>query len=142
MDFFRTKSKLHLSDWLEKKLIVLEITPAIDGGAKGAPSAGDIRYDKDKKCNISFTVEKAFQAAFHIQKLNEGLDFKYEQMADTTKVAGATGGEIKSLTIDKAKNGGIAIFMKSGDRNANIILSHAEAYAVQKYLETYASRFL
>lgn len=142
MDFYRTKSKMHLSSWEDKKLIVLEVTPAMEGNSKGQPQAGEIRYNKDAKCSISFTIEKAFQAAFHIMKMNEGVDFKYEQMADTTKVAGVTGGEIKSLTIDKSKNGGIAIFMKSGDRTANIILSHAEAYAVQKYLETYAARFL
>ena len=141
MDFYRTKSKLHLSTWDEKKLIMFELTPALEG-AKGQPQAGDIRYNKDAKCTISFDIEEAFKFAFCISLIIHGTDVNYQKMADTSKVAGATEGEIKQLTAIKSNKGGMMITLKSGDRSVMLILSPEEGYAVQKYLEIKAGGYL
>jgi hypothetical protein len=141
MDFFRTKSKMHLSCWDDKKLIMLEITPAMEG-VSGQPAAGDIRYNKDAKCIISFSVEEAFKFAFCLNKLANGVELTYKKEADTTKLAGAEGGEYKQLTAIKSTKGGAMITLKSGERSCMIILAPEEAYAVQMYLETKAAGYL
>lgn len=142
MDFFRTKSKVHLSTWDEKKLVMLEVVPAIEGAAKGQPQAGEVRYDKDKKCNISFSVEEAFKAAFALKVLANGGEFQYKKMADTSKVAGATAGEIKQLTFDKGAKGGVLLSIKCGDRSISTVLGNDEAYAISKYFEIKAGGYL
>ena len=131
-----------MSTWDEKKLLMLELTPAIEGGAKGQPQAGEVRYDKDKKCTISFSPEEAFKAAFVLGKLSDGEDIKYQKMADTSKVEGATGGEVKSLSFVKSTKGGAMISLKSGDKSAAIILGEDEAYALKKYFEIKASAYI
>lgn len=141
MDFYRTKVKLHMSTWDEKKLLMLELTPALED-AKGQPKAGDVRYDKYKKCTISFSPEESFKAAFVLGKLSDGVYVKYQKMADTTKVEGATGGEIKSLSFVKSTKGGAMISLKSGDNSASIILGEDEAYALKKYFEIKASAYI
>lgn len=141
MDFYRTKVKLHMSTWDEKKLLMLELTPALED-TKGQPKAGEVRYDKDKKCTISFSPEEAFKAAFVLGKLSDGVDLKYQKMADTTKVEGATGGEVKSLSFVKSTKGGAMISLKSGDKSASIILGEDEAYALKKYFEIKASAYI
>jgi hypothetical protein len=141
MDFYRTKVKLHTSTWDEKKLLILELTPALED-AKGQPKAGDVRYDKDKKCTISFSPEEAYKAAFILGKLADGQNYEYRKMADTTKVEGATGGEVKSLSFVKSTKGGAMISLKSGDKTASIVLGEDEAYALKMYFEVKASAYL
>lgn len=141
MDFFRTKSKMHLSTWDEKKLIMLELSPALEAAGKGQPAAGEIRYNKDLRCTISFTAEDAFKFAYCIDKIINGGDITYKKMADTTKVAAIEGGEIKELTATKSNKGGIFINLKSGEKNVTIILASEEGYAVQKFMETKAAGY-
>lgn len=141
MDFFRTKSKLHLSTWDEKKLVMLEITPAMPD-VSGQPSAGDVRYNKDLKCTISFSPEDAYKFAFCLNKLANGHDITYKKMADTTKVAGATGGEVKQFQVIKSTKGGAMMALKSGEKSVTIILSEDECYAVQMYLEVKAGGYI
>lgn len=143
MDFFRTKSKTRISTWDEKKLIILEITPALETAAKGQPKPGDIRFDKDKSCTISFHAEEAIKCAWYLSKLCNGMEVTYSKHADTSKVEGADGGVQKQLSIVKSKNeGGVMFSLKHGDRSATIILDYAETYVVQKYLESKALGYL
>lgn len=121
---------------------MLEITPAMADAAKGQPQAGEVRYNKDAKCIISFSPEDAFKFAFCLNMLANGHDVSYQKMADTSKVAGSEGGEIKQLSAIKSTKGGAMLTLKSGDRSVAIILAPEEAYAVQKYLEVKASGYL
>lgn len=133
-NIFRTKSKLHVSDWSANKIVVLELTPAIDGVSKGQPKPGEARYDQGKKCNISFTPIEMYKLAWALNKLSNGEDVKWEKMADSSKVAGNTEGEVKSFAVLKGSKGGTLVSLKSGDRSSNIILGEDETYALSRYL--------
>jgi hypothetical protein len=141
MEFYRTKSKLHISSWDEKKLIILELTPALPNNSSTIDK-GSIRYNKNKKINISFSVEESFKAAFCLHQLALGQDIKYQKMADTSKIAGAEGGEIKSLSFIKGQKGGVLISLKAGDNSVSTVLGEDEAYALAKYFELSAAKYI
>jgi hypothetical protein len=141
MDIFRANSKLALSTWDDKLLVMFGLSPARPDKAKGQPKAGDVCYDYDKKVNISLNAEKMLRISYHLMLLAYNIDTKYEQYADPSKSQHATG-EKKKLTISSGKDNGISIYLSQGENKVGITVGADEAYAIAKWLEATATRYI
>ncbi len=142
MFFHRTTSKLALKTWPEKFFAFVELTPSLEGAAKGQPKPGEHRYDYDRSIRIKFTPSDLYQCAYHLLGLTQGVrDLKYTKYADLSKSEHSDSNDKKQLTISSNEKGGVSFFMSQNDKKINITISEAEAYAVSKWMEAIANNY-
>jgi len=139
MRIYRTNSVIELSIWGAEKRAFIRITPGIAGASKGQPQAGEVRFDYDKTCSISFRTLEMFQASFKFLGMSQGVEVELKKFADMSKSVGK--GDAKKQLTANIYNGKVSIMMREGDKKANISLESDEAYAIAKWFEVHAQRF-
>lgn len=142
MEFFRTGAKLRLSAWDKHKKAFIELIPAIDPNMKGQPKPGEKRYAYDKAIRISFSGPDVLIAAYKFIGMSHGLKHELEKYADLSKSTHVESNDKKKLVVKPGTTSGVSIFLSQGDQKVNITLSLEEAYAIGKWFEIVADRFI
>jgi hypothetical protein len=142
LKFYRTNSCVGVSQWDAQKRVMLEVSPAIENNVKGQPKPGEHRFAYDKAIRISFTVDSMLTASYTLIGMSQGVEMEYQKFADMSKSQNATGDEKKSLKISASDKGGFFVGMISGKERVNIVLSPEELYALGKYLEFSAQKYI
>lgn len=142
LKFYRTNSCVGISQWDDKKRVMLEVSPAADGAGKGQPKAGEVRFDYKKAINISFTVGDMLKAAYTLIGMSQGAELEYSKFADLSKSTNSDGNDKKSLKISAGNNGGFFVGMIKGKEKVSITLDESELYALGRYLEFSAQKYI
>lgn len=143
MKLYRTNSVLALTTWDEKGKAFIEITPGLDGASKGQPKPGEKRFDYGKTLRISFQVADMLMTSFRFIGLSHGdQSCGFKKFADMSKVEASTNNDKKTLTVALLEKGGVSIGLTHGENRSNIVVSSEEAYAIGKWFEFIAQRFI
>jgi hypothetical protein len=142
LKFYRTNSCVGVSQWDAQKRVMLEVSPSMEGASKGQPKPGEHRYNYEKAIRISFTLGDMLTASYTLIGMSQGVELEYQKFADMSKSQNATGDEKKSLKISASDKGGFFVGMISGKEKVSIILNPEELYALGKYLEFSAQKYI
>lgn len=142
MKLYRTNSVLALTTWDEKGKAFIEITPGLDGASKGQPKPGEKRFDYSKTLRISFQVADMLIASYKFIGMSHGVKLDFKKFADMAKVENSANNDKKSLNVALLDKGGVAIGLIQGDSKCSITVSQEEAYAIGKWFEFQAQRFI
>ena len=139
MRVYRTNAVLSLNVWDETKAS-LEISPALEGNAKGQPQSGEKRYNYDKLIRITFTTFDMLLCANKLRQLSEGNPVEYTKFADLAKVEGSASTDKKSLKIAPLDKGGVGISLSRASDRVNIVVSQDDCYALSEWFRVRASK--
>jgi len=142
MKIYRTTTVLTLSTWDEKRKAFIEITPAFEGRGKGQPKPGEKIYDYDKTIRISFQLVDMLTTAYRLIAMAHGKDASFDKFADMSKVANSASMDKKILSVKLGDKGGIYFSLSFGKEKASINLSQEETYAIGKWFEFQAQKFV